>query len=72
MLKALVVCYADFMSILEKTGNAYVGEDCVSHFLDYMTKLADKTYDRLFGEPLKMIFTENDKETYESATECKL
>ena len=124
MLKAPVVCYADFMSILEKTGDidtttgiqdkpdnskhtkyqahkpvsyfkkvvsvdpsfqldqeidfqfpqkdAYIGEDCVSHFLDYMTKLADKTYDRLFGEPSEMIFTENDKETYETATECHI
>ena len=52
--------------------DAYVGEDCVTHFLDYMTKVADKTYDRLFGNPSEMIFTPENKRQHEAATECHI
>ena len=125
MLKAPVVCYADFESTLERTSNidtttgigdepekktthtkyqahkpvsyftkvvsidpkfqldqeqdfqfpqkdTYVGEDCVSHFLDYMTKVADKTYHKLFDKPSEMIFTPEDEIQYNAATECHI
>ena len=50
----------------------YVSEDCATHFLDYMTKVADKTYHKLFDNPSKMIFTPEDQLVHEAATECHI
>ena len=34
--------------------------------------MADKTYHKLFGEPSEMIFTSENKKSYEEATECHI
>ena len=52
--------------------DAHVSEDCVTHFLDYMTKVTDKTYHKLFDNPSEMIFTPEDKKSFDSATECHI
>ena len=37
-----------------------------------MTKVADKTYHKLFDKPSEMIFTPEDEIQYNAATECHI
>ena len=50
----------------------YVGKDAATHFLDYTLKVAQKTYARLFDNPVPMKLSEEEKRKYEAATECHI
>ena len=49
-----------------------MGEEWATHFLDNMTKVADKAYHRPFDNPSEMIFTPENQLEHEVATECHI
>ena len=50
----------------------YVGEDAATHYLDYVTKVADKIFEHVITKPKDMVFTEEDERSFQAATECHI
>ena len=52
--------------------NTYVGEDAAEHFLDYVQTVADQIFKKYIKKPKEMIYTEEDRKTFDMAKECHI